>query len=178
MMFVVLLGIPFGIVYNDFSGYLQTISMHCVVVPMLYVGTPYNGLVKKMGVPHGITLGVAVVYNMLRIAIGFDCDSSFFCEQITYDNKPGLFIYLIIFLITFVYCVIQDFIDAYVWYIKGDHIVMRSLNTCSELKRRGLLAESVGQIQVIQTDHNRANNVNKYGYIVIVKNQKEEHEEV
>eukprot|EP01084_Bolivina_argentea_P214869 364738_1 len=39
--------------------------------------------------------------------------------------------------------------------------------TLNELKKRGLLSDDIGQIQVIQTGHNRTDNINQFGYLIV-----------
>eukprot|EP01084_Bolivina_argentea_P214868 364737_1 len=167
MMTTFMTGILLGIIYSDFSGFGVPICLHIAVMAMVYVSTPYNGMTKKMGLSHGIAITIPVIYAIIRLCTDLGCNSSVFCEQITFDNKPGLFIYLIVHNIVFGLSITLDFVDAYIWYIKGDHTVIRSLKTLNELKKRGLLSDDIGQIQVIQTGHNRTDNINQFGYLIV-----------
>ena len=168
MVTTMMAGIPIGIAYNDFAGYASgAIFINLAAMGMVYVGTPYNGMTKQMGLPHGPPLIPPVIYGIIRLSTDLGCSSPHFCPQIAIDNKPGLFIYLILHSAVFGYCIIQDFVDAYVWYIKGNHTVIRSLKSLNELKKRGLLKDDVGQIQVIKIDGKlTSEDINEYGYLI------------
>eukprot|EP01083_Nonionella_stella_P098995 278460_1 len=163
MMIDVMGGIVFGIIDEDFCGFVLLIMLMFSTSGMMYVGTPYNGLCKKMGLPH-LMMNVPVIYIILRLSMDLGCNSSFFCTQITYNNKRALFIYLIVTLVLFTFVLVMDCIDIYIWYIKGDHAVVRSIGTLNKLISLGFLEPSTQQTQVIQQNHIRPETIDEFGY--------------
>eukprot|EP01083_Nonionella_stella_P150813 481007_1 len=99
-----------------------------------------------------------------EIKYGFGLQFIILLPQITYNNKRALFIYLIVTLVLFTFVLVMDCIDIYIWYIKGDHAVVRSIGTLNKLISLGFLEPSTQQTQVIQQNHIRPETIDEFGY--------------
>lgn len=161
----VIINVILGFIYADFTGFILFIGLFFGVIAMVYVATPYNGMTKHMGLPHAFAVGIPVIYDIIRLLTNLNCNSSFFCQQITFDNNPVLFVYLIIIIILFSYCTFQDIYDSYVWYIRGNHVVFRSQKTLNKLKEKGLLYDGIEGKQIIKIGHKLNGNIDEFGYV-------------
>eukprot|EP01084_Bolivina_argentea_P088982 160647_1 len=172
-------GVAMFVYYKDIVA-LSPMLIPMVSIPFMNkIGKNYQGIVKSMGVPHLLCTIPTLFYFSYRLNIfgnnkntnnNNNNENKIFgiCDYkniITKESKKYLYWYCIYAGIIWTTSSLIDIYGIFLWFIKGDKIVVRSKKTLKLLKQMDLLNYNVNEYQWIYKNGKKVDdNIDDFGY--------------
>jgi hypothetical protein len=124
---------------------------------MLYVGKEYDGIVKAMGLPHAIGVGMGAGVTAKWVLVD---------GMVTFDETPISFAWA---WVTAPFCFLMTLVDLFdiiEWYVWHNRKVTRSQETVQNFIKKGLLPKDTTNVQWLMKRGKVANErCNEYGFL-------------
>jgi len=128
---------------------------------MLAAGNDYDGIVKLMGLPHAVGIGlptVAMAHALLSNANGY--------VEVTLDATPLSYVWMCS---TSAFCctmVIIDLWDTFEWFVLRNRKVTRSQQKVESYLKKGMLPDGTTNVQWLMKRGTVVNKFcNEYGFL-------------